>query len=89
MIIMYAVVVVVAVNARVSMAVVIIGALIVGVAIAVQIRPLTVTTVRSVADYYAGSVGTRLAGIRRDWSAGVAVYDLTRQAGRGRSHSCR
>ncbi len=30
--------------------------------------------------YYAGSVGTRLAGARRDWSAGVAIYDLTRPA---------
>jgi len=30
--------------------------------------------------YYAGSVGTRLAGVQRDWSAGVAIYDLAKPA---------
>jgi hypothetical protein len=30
--------------------------------------------------YYGGSVGTRLAGTRRDWSAGIAIYDLARPA---------
>jgi hypothetical protein len=32
---------------------------------------------RNESDYYAGSVGTRLAGTNRDWSAGVAIHDLT------------
>jgi hypothetical protein len=32
---------------------------------------------RDESDYYGGSVGTRLAGARRDWSAGVAVHDLS------------
>jgi hypothetical protein len=35
---------------------------------------------RQESDYYAGSVGTRLAGARRDWSAGVAIYDLASPA---------
>jgi hypothetical protein len=35
---------------------------------------------RQESTYYAGSVGTRLAGVQRDWSAGVAIYDLTRPA---------
>jgi hypothetical protein len=30
--------------------------------------------------YYGGSVGTKLAGTRRDWSAGMAVYDISRPA---------
>ena len=35
---------------------------------------------RSESDYYAGSVGTRLAGARQDWSAGVAVHDVSDRA---------
>jgi hypothetical protein len=30
--------------------------------------------------YYGGSVGTKLAGARRDWSAGLAVYDVSQPA---------
>jgi hypothetical protein len=35
---------------------------------------------RDESEYYGGSVGTRLAGAERDWSSGVAVYDLSRPA---------
>ncbi|GAA4832250.1 LVIVD repeat-containing protein [Luteimicrobium xylanilyticum] len=31
-------------------------------------------------NYYQGSVGTRLAGAEQDWSAGVAVYDISAPA---------
>jgi hypothetical protein len=30
--------------------------------------------------YYQGSVGTRLAGTRRTWSAGVAIFDISKPA---------
>jgi hypothetical protein len=31
-------------------------------------------------EYYGGSMGTRLAGSERDWSAGVAIYDISSPA---------
>jgi hypothetical protein len=30
--------------------------------------------------YYGGSVGTKLAGSERNWSAGLAIYDISRPA---------
>ena len=33
---------------------------------------------RNESEYYGGSVGTKLAGAHRDWSAGLAVYDISR-----------
>ena len=35
---------------------------------------------REESDYYSGSVGSRLAGTERNWSAGVAVYDISKPA---------
>jgi hypothetical protein len=31
-------------------------------------------------NYYQGSIGTRLGGATRDWSAGVAIYDISKPA---------
>ena len=35
------------------------------------------TEFRNESQYYGGSVGTKLAGTVRDWSAGVAIYDIS------------
>ena len=35
---------------------------------------------RQESEYYGGSVGTKLAGTERNWSAGVAIYDISRPA---------